>query len=256
VDAMDYGLFKTQVKGVINLDLNSYKEQQMHRRILQWIDRYDLQDFKGLAHILATDLEHRQKFIEYLTINTSHFFRDVAVFKYLEDHILPAIAKSQRAKIWSAGCSIGAEVYTIVMLLLEHELMFQKLHATDIDESILTQAKTGIYQKNQINAVPERLVKRYFDVEDNKYILKDEVKNHVNFYRQNLLTDRFDTGYDLILCRNVFIYFVNEVQKQLTMQFVQSLKPGGYFVVGSAEQIINPVQFGLSRVSYCVYQKQ
>ncbi|NLM26014.1 MAG: protein-glutamate O-methyltransferase CheR [Firmicutes bacterium] len=252
---MDYSMFKRKIVDILGIDLNSYKEQQMHRRILQWISRYDLGDYTALVDLIQKDEEHRKRFMEYLTINTSYFFRDTLVFDYLEKTLLPEIASTKPAKIWSAGCSIGAEVYSITILLLENKLKFNTLLATDIDETVLEKARQGIFQQTHINEISNDILSKYFTVTGNDYELKDLVRKHVIFKQHNLLTDPFPKGYDLILCRNVFIYFTAEVQRELTEKFVESLNPGGYFVVGSAEQIMNPAQFGLSRVSYCVYQK-
>lgn len=252
---MDYDAFKNSVHDLINLDLNSYKEQQMHRRILQWISRYNLGDFAGLISKLRMDSEHRQKFLDYLTINTSHFFRDQIVFSYIETDVLPAIS-GPNARIWSAGCSIGAEPYSIVMLLLTHQLQFREIIATDIDEESLEKARAGVYPASQINQVPEDFLQRYFLKVDDRYELAEEVKRHVKFSKHNLLINPYPQHFDLILCRNVFIYFTAEIQKKLIERFVHSLKPKGFFIVGSAEHIINPKQYGLERVSYCVYRKQ
>jgi chemotaxis protein methyltransferase CheR len=86
--------------------------------------------------------------------------------------------------------------------------------------------------------------------------ISEELKRRIVFQQHDLLKDPYQTGFDLILCRNVFIYFTSETQKRLTARFVQSLKPGGYFIVGSAEQIVDPASFQLDRVSYCIYQKK
>lgn len=253
---MDYSLFKQKIHDIINLDLNSYKEQQMQRRIRQWITRHSLNDFSELIRVLKTDLKHRRAFLDYLTINTSRFFRDETVFNFIEHNILPTISHNNRARIWSAGCSIGAEIYSVVILLLEHRLYVQDSLATDIDEYSLNQAKKGVYVSNQVDLMPKHCLRKYFDVKDNRYYLKSSVKDRVKFKRHNLLTDHYDRDFDLILCRNVFIYFTNEIQQWLIRKFVASLKPKGFFIVGSAEHIINPSQFGLTRTSYCVYQKQ
>lgn len=251
---MDYEVFKARVRDLIQLDLSSYKQQQMKRRILQWIARHDLNDFAGLFDKLKTDSSHRREFIDYLTINTSHFFRDHSVFDFLTTKILPSIA-GNLARIWSAGCSIGAEPYSIAILMLENKLPFAEILASDIDEDSLKKAKAGIYYPNQVSQVPPNLLERYFTTTNEQYCLKDIVKRQVRFSRHNLLTDKYEQGFDLILCRNVFIYFTSEIQSRLIKQFVNSLKPNGYFVVGSAELIINPNLFGLERVSYCIYQK-
>lgn len=253
---MDYSLFKQEVHDIIKIDLNCYKEQQMHRRILQWISRHNLVDFLGLAKALKTDHEHRRKFLDYLTINTSHFFRDPTVFTYIEQDVLPAIAKNSNVKIWSAGCSIGAEIYSIAILAKEQRLSVASYLATDIDQFSIDQAKEAVYQQNQIGYVPEHLLSKYFVSKDNHYELKKQIAEQVEFVKHNLLTDIFEDNFDLILCRNVFIYFTSESQQKLIGKFVNALKMGGFFVVGSAEHIINPSQFNLVRVNYCVYQKQ
>ncbi len=253
---MNYSSFKEEVHNIIEIDLNSYKEQQMQRRILQWIARHDLGDFAGLTAMLKEDLEHKNKFLDYLTINTSHFFRDTNVFKFIEESVLPTISKNSNIRIWSAGCSIGAEIYSIVMLAKEQRMPVARFLATDIDESSLDKARQGIYQQNQTNHIPKDLLHKYFSPEEKGlFALNRNIVEQVNFSKQNLLTDRFETDFDLILCRNVFIYFTNESQQKLITKFVNSLKPKGYFVVGSAEHIINPNQFGLERISYCIYQK-
>ncbi len=252
---MDYADFKVEARRLLDIDLNSYKEQQMQRRILQWIARYNLQDYSGLIREISTRPQQKTKFYEYLTINTSHFYRDVNVFRYLEDNILPAIAKGNRPKLWSAGCSIGAEVYSLVMIMLEKKLSFSQILATDIDDAVLQKAKQGIYAANQLNSLAKHLLDRYFVLNQNQYVLSDKVKQHVVFSKHNLLKDSYERNFDLILCRNVFIYFTNEVQEELIRNFTHALKPKGYFVVGSAEQVMNPSLFGLSRVSYCIYQK-
>ncbi len=253
---MDYSLFKQEIHDIIKIDLNCYKEQQMHRRILQWISRHDLIDYSGLAQALKTDQEHRKKFLDYLTINTSHFFRDPSVFAYIEQEVLPTIKKNSNVRIWSAGCSIGAEIYSIAILAEEQRLSVATYLATDIDQFSIEQAKEAVYRQNQINYVPEHLLRKYFISKNNHYELKKSITEQVTFVKQNLLTDIFEGNFDLILCRNVFIYFTSESQQKLIAKFVNSLKKGGYFVVGSAEHIINPSQFGLARVSYCIYQKQ
>lgn len=253
---MDYVAFKRNVLDLLGIDLNSYKEQQMQRRILQWIDRYDLKDFSGLINYIKSAPDHSERFLTYLTINTSYFFRDTAVFKFFDDILLPEIASVKPAKIWSAGSSIGAEAYSLVILLLKKNLKFHKILGTDLDTAILEKATEGIFLANHLNDISQEMIDKYFTVMPNsQYKIDDRIRNHVTFKQHDLLKDPFPTNFDLILCRNVFIYFTSEVQQELTEKFVSSLNPGGYFVVGSAEQIMNPAQFGLSRVSYCIYKK-
>lgn len=253
--AMEYGAFKKEIRSIIGVDLDSYKEQQMQRRIRQWVARHRLETLNGLVDTLRQDPLHKRQFLDYLTINTSHFFRDKNVFQYLSERLLPEICARRRAKIWSAGCSIGAEAYSLVMILLEAGLNFQPILATDLDEGVLAKAREGLYQESQLAALPQGYRRKYFTPVGGSLKIASEVQKQVRFSRHNLLEDRFSNGFDLIMCRNVFIYFTTDVQRVLITNFVRSLNPGGFFVVGSAEQIMNPAVFGIRRVTYCVYQK-
>jgi chemotaxis protein methyltransferase CheR len=130
------------------------------------------------------------------------------------------------------------------------------LLATDIDEAVLEKAKAGIYLPSQINGIDPQYLEKYFtQTEKGNWAIAQSLKDMVVFRQHDLLKDPYERNFDLILCRNVFIYFTTDTQQRLITNFVQSLNPAGYFVVGSAEQIMDPTSFGLQRVSYCIYQK-
>lgn len=252
----DYEKLKRDINNRLGIDLNAYKEQQMRRRINQWLDRYNLTSYDELIKKIDADSEHRAKFVEYLTINTSNFFRDSSVFKVIEEQVLPSISKNNRPRIWSAGASIGAEIYSIAILMKEYGFVPGQLFATDLDEVILRKAQEGVYLSNQIAGMDQKYLDKYFSKrDDGTWAIHDIIKRQVNFKKHDLLKDPYERNFDLILCRNVFIYFTSETQARLIHNFVQSLKPQGYFIVGSAEQIMDPASFGLERVSYCIYQK-
>lgn len=252
----NYDKLKKDINRTLGIDLTAYKEQQMRRRINQWLERYSLSSYNELVATIDGDVGHRQKFTEYLTINTSNFFRDTKVFDTIESQVLPAISRTNRPRIWSAGASIGAEIYSISILMQEAKFTPALLLATDLDETILEKAKAGVYLSNQVNGIDTKYLAKYFsELEDGQWLLQDGIKSQVVFKQHDLLKDRYERKFDLILCRNVFIYFTSETQRRLIINFVQSLNPGGYFVVGSAEQIMDPLSYGLERVSYCIYQK-
>lgn len=253
----NYEKLKKDIQSKLGIDLNAYKEQQMRRRINQWLERYSISSYDHLIERILADPEHRGKFTEYLTINTSNFFRDTNVFKSIEGEVLPAISsQNNRPKIWSAGASIGAEIYSIAILLNELRYTPSLLLATDLDEAILEKAKTGVYLANQVNGMDAKYMSKYFTkTTDGNWALDNTIKKQVTFKKHDLLKDSYDRNFDLILCRNVFIYFTSETQRRLITNFIQSLKPSGYFIVGSAEQIMDPASYGLQRVSYCIYQK-
>lgn len=252
----DYEKLKRDINAKLGIDLNAYKEQQMRRRINQWLERYNLTSYDKLIETIGRDSEHRDKFTEYLTINTSNFFRDTNVFKAIEEQVLPAISRQNRPRIWSAGASIGAEIYSIAILMNEARFTPSLLLATDLDDVILQKAKAGVYLPNQVTGMDSKYFTKYFEKQkDGNWSLDQSIKSQVNFKRHDLLKDAYEKNFDLILCRNVFIYFTSDTQKRLIANFVQSLKPSGYFIVGSAEQIMDPANYGLERVSYCIYQK-
>ncbi len=252
-----YEQLKDGVKSKLGIDLHSYKEQQMRRRINQWLERHDLTSYQQLLSLLKEDRDHQAQFMKYLTINTSNFFRDAAVFKNIEGQVLPAISKNNRPRIWSAGASFGAEIYSIAMLMAEYKYRAGLLLATDIDEVTLGRARAGIYQPSQLTGLDEKYLAKYFlELDDGRRTIREEIKKQVVFQQHDLLKDPYQSNFDLILCRNVFIYFTSETQKRLINKFMQALKPHGYFIVGSAEQIMNPAGYRLARVSYCIYQKE
>ena len=251
-----YNEFIGKMHAKIQLDLSKYKENQLKRRIIQFMERYKHSDFRSFLNFLEHDADALAKFRDYVTINTSEFFRDVKVFNYINDHIIGEWGRERKpVKVWSAGCSVGAEAYSTSILCLQKNIKNVSILATDYDRSILVKAKTGEFTSTYLKNVAPEIQNRYFENSQNSYLIKNEVKNSVLFKEHNLLADPFPREYDLILCRNVFIYFNSDVQQDLIMRFAQATKTGGYFVIGSSEFIAAPERFGLEKQSFSVYRK-
>ena len=230
MDEKDWGAFKQKLKAKTEIDLDLYKEAQMKRRIGNLVTRAGMDSFVTYFDHVSKDKDEFAAFIEYLTINVSEFFRTPDKFGKLETDVIPDLLKrSPTLNIWSAGCSIGAEVYSLTMIL--KDLTPGKKHrllATDLDIEIIAKAKKGI---------------------------KDEIKQCVEFKRHNLLKDPFEKGFDLILCRNVVIYFTEEAKDKLYRNFFASLKPGGILFVGATEAILNARNMGYVNYQPFFYQK-
>jgi chemotaxis protein methyltransferase CheR len=255
--ADDFVLFKKRIHTKIGLDLNCYKERQLKRRILQFMARYNAATFSHLLQLLELNGELLLSFKEFLTINTSEFFRDANVFNYIENTVMREFATTgEPVKIWSAGCSIGAEPYSLAILSREAQLKRFHILATDYDGKALDKAKAGVYSPSLLKNVPAELVSRYFDFIEGKYVVKHILKQDVVFKEQNLLSDVFPPAFDLILCRNVFIYFTQEAQAALVSRFLRSLKQGGYLITGSSEFISAPESLGCKRCAHAIYQKR
>ncbi|GFR36126.1 hypothetical protein TCEA9_19380 [Thermobrachium celere] len=173
--------------------------------------------------------------------------------KKIKEHLNP---EKNTLKIWSAACSIGAEPYTLAIIL--DKITPNKKHnilATDIDQTVLEQAKQGIYNKNEVKNVDDDLLKKYFIQVQDKYQIIDEIKKRVIFKKHDLIMDSYETGFDLIVCRNVVIYFTQETKNEIYRKFYTSLKPGGLLFVGATESIYNYRELGFEKASTFIYRK-
>ena len=159
-------------------------------------------------------------------------------------------------KIWSSACSTGEEPYSLVMLLTKfYNLEDIKILATDIDLQAIEKAKDGVYNEKALANLPKDFVDKYFEKVDGSYKISSKIKRAVEFKKLDLLKDPFPTGMDLIICRNVLIYFTNEAKDKLYKKFYSSLSDQGIFFVGSTEQILLPEQYGFKSVRTFFYKK-
>ena len=258
MDEKDWIEFKRKLKSKTDIDLDLYKEPQMKRRIGNLVTRSNAKSFVEYFENVAKDKDEFAAFIEYLTINVSEFYRTPDKFANLETDVIPDLLKrSSKLNIWSAGCSIGAEPYSLSMIM--KEITPGKRHrilATDLDIEILAKAKKGVYMENEIKSLSPERRQKYFDkLPDDKYAVKEDVKSCIEFKRHNLLKDPFEKDFDLILCRNVVIYFTEEAKDQLYTRFFEALKPGGILFVGATEAILNFRKMGYTSYQPFFYQR-
>lgn len=240
---MDYEQFKTQVYALTKIDLNAYKEKQMKRRIDALISKNKYAGYKEYVDGLKTNANLFEEFVNYLTINVSEFWRNPDQWEILEKTVVPELIKKfgKNLKIWSAACSTGDEPYSLVMLLSKFvPLSNIKIIATDIDKQVLEKAQAGLYNEKSLVGLPKDLKEKYFTkVGLSNYQISDEIKKCVVFKQHNLLKDTYPEAVDLLVCRNVLIYFTDEAKDEIYRKFNKSLKQGGYLFIGSTEQIIN-----------------
>ena len=254
----DYEGFKKQIYSLTQIDLSAYKEQQMKRRIDSLINKHKIKTYKDYVAAIKADKNLFEEFVNYLTINVSEFYRNPEQWKVLENDILPTLmAKSKRLKIWSAACSTGDEPYSLVMMLSRHmPLSNIKIIATDIDKQVLAKAKEGLYNVKSLKTLPPDLMKKYVTkVNEYTYKVSDEVKKCVDFKQHNLLKDPYPNDCDLIVCRNVLIYFTEEAKAEIYKKFNTSLKKDGILFVGSTEQIIQAQTLGYATAKSFFYKK-
>jgi chemotaxis protein methyltransferase CheR len=266
----DYEQFKARVRAKTGIDLNLYKQQQMHRRLLGLVERVQAKDFADYYQRLERDPQEYALFLDRLTINVSELFRNPEKWAEMGEKILPPLlAKKRGLKVWSAGCSYGAEPYTLAILLNQiapggnHTI-----HASDLDKNILARAKEGKFTQADVKNIEPATLGRYFTrlTPDSglfnptdttpAYQVKPEVRARVAFRAHNLLADRFESGYDLICCRNVVIYFTDTAKERLYGEFYRALAPGGVLFVGGTERIFNYQEMGFSSPAPFFYRRE
>lgn len=258
MDDQSYLYLKKKILKLTNIDLDGYKSEQMRRRLNSFMAVNGVENIVDYGYKLERDTDTLEQLRAFLTINVSEFFRDLNMFERLKTSILPQLLKnSRRLNIWSAGCSHGAEPYSIAMLLESiSPFTNHRILATDVDEGALKQARAGgPYTPAEVKNVPRGLILKNFTFSSGSYMLSEKIKQKVEFRCQNLLCDEFETGFDLILCRNVTIYFTEEANKRLKQKFCHSLKEGGVLFIGSTEVMFNSRSIGLQELETCFYQK-
>jgi chemotaxis protein methyltransferase CheR len=187
-----------------------------------------------------------------ITVGESYFFRDKNQMHLLEHIILPQLIaqnkKTLRLKIWSAGCSSGEEIYTIVMLLMElipdHKQWDLQLIATDINMNAVKKAQTGVYTQWSMRSIPDNYLQRYFSMAHNKYSLSAEIRQLVQFKYLNLSDNSYPSIFngindiDLILCRNVLIYFDNDCVAKIMKRLSSCMAKNAYLLLGASDPIV------------------
>ncbi|WP_342756204.1 protein-glutamate O-methyltransferase CheR [Kineothrix sedimenti] len=256
--AYDYEWFKTAVYNLTKIDLSSYKEKQMKRRIDTLIAKNNVVGYdKYIAYIKENHVKF-EEFVNYLTINVSEFYRNPDQWQVLEKEIIPELITKfgRNLKIWSAACSTGDEPYSLVMALSRHIPLEQiKVYATDLDKQVIAKAKMGLYSDKSISNVPEDLKKKYFTKVGLSYQISEDIKKRVEFGEHNLLKDSYREGWHMIICRNVLIYFTEEAKDEVFVKFQRALASKGILFIGSTEQIINYKDMGYGRRNSFFYEK-
>ena len=248
----------SHIQPVIGVDLTAYKQAQMNRRLKALMNRWSIPDWKAFADVIESDPAKLREFKDFITINVSEFFRGADKFLHLRDVVFQEIAqRKKQIKIWSAGCSIGSEPYTLAMTLDSLGLLNRaSIIATDIDTTIPDRARTGAgYVDSKIKEVPSQFLDRYFTKVDNGWNVDPAIKSIIKFRQHSLLKDAFPVGIDLIVCRNVVIYFTDPVKKKIYTGFYNALNPGGHVFVGGTEIITGASELGFTSPAVYFYQR-
>jgi len=266
MDKKIFTAFRELIYATSGIHLNEKKEALVSARIAKRIRALKLNDHKDYLHYVQSDQTGKEiiQLLDVISTNVTHFFREAHHFNLVSELMTKYLAEGQRRfRFWSAGCSSGEEPYSLAITLKEivgRQSLDMRILATDISTQILSRCEKAEYEKSKIENVPVMLRDRYFEVKqyDNKkfYYVKNEIKNMILFRRLNLSQVPFPMKgpMDIIFCRNVMIYFDNEVRKRLLMEFYRLLKPKGYLMVGHAESLTGLLS-GFKAMRPSVYQK-
>jgi chemotaxis protein methyltransferase CheR len=253
----EFNYFYDFVYRELNLNLNSYKDAQMQRRILSVMKKSGAKDMIEYSKLISKDEKIRKEFLDQVTINVTEFFRNKDMFLQLEKIIVNTTSKKfNKLKIWSAACSNGAEPYSIAIMLDRNNLLNKaEIIATDIDKEVLSKARDGKYKETELKGLDKDLLSKYFAKDSEYYRIAENLRKKVNFKRHDLLLDKYERDCQLIVCRNVTIYFKQDVKDEVYKKFSESLVSGGILFIGATEGIYNPKEFGLMKVATCIYEK-
>ena len=261
IEKDDILLFLNTLKNVSKYDLSDYSEKSLNRRIQKILTDNNI-NLKALVFKIKSNKDFLEQVIKDITVNTTDLFRDIKAWHKLRYKILPELAKLNTINIYHAGASTGQEVYSMLILLNELNLLEKSnVYAVDINSDVIEQAKQGIYRfrfnlnyldnfddiinKNPYNFEENRNVPidKYFEIDRKTDTLriKDFIKKHANFAVADLVKNpnKFYKKYDLILCRNVLIYFNQNLQTKIINDFYNMLYDKSYLVLGLHESILH-----------------
>lgn len=249
-DAVYFKKILDKLKLDRNLDFSNYRENLLMRRIMARVRAVRCNDLKGYYEYLTEHNDELDPLLDVMTINVTEFFRDEKVFDIIEKRVLPELILAKEStnnhslRLWSCACASGEEAYSMLMIVAEYfglslDRFRLEIFGTDIDDSSLSGAREGVYELSAFKDLPpERLnlIKKYMhDMGNRRYWIREEWPAYVNFLYHDIVTDSPLEHMDMILCRNLFIYFNNILQRKVLEKLYDSLNDGGFLILGNVE---------------------
>ncbi len=240
------------VQKMYGYDFHDYARSSVHRRIKNIALNYQCQYLSQLIPKILYEPRFFSLFLQGMSVTVTEMFREPWVFKTIKEQVFASLKKLPKINIWHAGCSTGEEVYSLAILLKENNLLdYCQIYATDFNESVLETAKKAIYPldviqqytKNYIQAGGNNSFSDYYHVKYGTVSLAESIKNKITFSNHNLVTDGIFGEMNLIVCRNVLIYFKQNLQAKVLKLFDESLSARGFLVLGDKESIrFSPIE--------------
>ncbi len=250
IDGVTFDRIRELIRSETGINLKENKKILVTNRLRNRLVALRLSSYEEYYKLLAKKGEagdEMQYFIDALSTNETYFYRGGDQFEALSSVVLPKLyGTGGRVKIWSAACSTGEEAYTILIVAMETAKLLRwtgtiELTATDINRSVLEEARRGVYKQNALRKLSQSYVKAYFkDLGDDRYAVKDELKKMVIFHSHNLLKDKpLSNAFNIIFCRNVLMYFDRKTQRDIVEEkLAPSLAPDGFLFIGNSESFV------------------
>src|SRR3954453_9409348 len=228
-------------------DFTGYKKTTVSRRIEKRMAAVGAASYAEYQDHLEVNPREFTELFNTILINVTSFFRDPAAWDYVSADVIPRLLDTlqpdQPLRVWSAGCASGEEAYTAAMVLAEgmgvEEFKTRvKIYATDRDDAALASARHGVYTNEMLKAVPEKLIDKYFEPNTRGLAFRPELRRAMIFGRNDLIADAPISRIDLLLCRNVLMYFTPEAQARVLERFNFALQPTGFLFLGKSEMLI------------------
>ena len=227
-------------------DFRLYQMSMIERRLNIFMLKYGIKEFKDTIEVILFDKKMFREFFAEISINVTELFRNPAFFSETVEFLNDNFRKSYNIKIWSAGCSSGEEVYSIAILLKKNNMLKKSIiYATDFNKTVLEEAKNGFLSYDSYNIAKQNYnlvdstddLDKYFIKNNNFIKIKQDIQEKILFFQHNLAIDSSFNEFDTIICKNVIIYFNIELQKRVFELFYNSLKFGGFLIIGESEQL-------------------
>ncbi len=247
------------------IDFSAYRKEMIERRLNKRIYNTKNRNTDNYLKYLNNNPDEVDKLIDVFTINVSRFFRNSLTFEFINKIVIPELYSSKNKnnnsslRIWSAGCSFGEEPYSMAIMLKEFQRKEKtkfnlNIFATDIDKKALEKAKLGRYNIESIRKLKYAILLKYFTKGGDDYLIDKEIRRMVQFSYYDMLdnkrtvpSDSIFGGFDIVLCRNVLIYFNTDSQKIIFRKLFNSLNKDGYLIIGEAEVPVEGFRHKLRR---------
>lgn len=246
IEDEDIDLLLTDLFDLYGYDFTNYARASLKRRIVRLCSLDKFPSFAELRYRVRNDPDYLKRFVEEITVNVTEMFRDPSFYKSIREEILPILGTKPFIRVWHAGCSTGEEVFSLAILLKEANLLKKSLlYATDLNPSVLDKVRKGIFPLTQMKQYSESYIasgglrdfSNYYTANYGQAKFDTELSEKIIISTHNLVSDSSFNEFDLILCRNVLIYFDKDLQDRVLQLFDASLATLGYLALGTKETL-------------------